>query len=296
MNKLAYLSCPFTWKMEELPRTAESLIDADTERREMLLFDGNRQDGITFRKLIYAVTKAYDFAENHCLENAMEEVEKSENLFNDLQEKIPNGISIKAFEHMVKGTKCFILQKMNKLNEVESILESLSICEDSFELGTLHGCQSSAWYFYKFAGKEKAIENALIAVELNPKSGLWHFLLAMSLKHVRQLIGKERKPGPKEQAALKTAFKLQPDPLIGIQCAKMYHKLRENEKAKEMCNNVLHMNPTSCIIYLQLALGFIQYHNNTWDKLICKEYSEKTRICLDYVGTRMPKNQRYKIC
>ncbi|XP_015604890.1 uncharacterized protein LOC107272330 [Cephus cinctus] len=111
-----------------------------------------------FLKVLYTLTTAYDLCENNSLENAMKDMEEAENSFDKLKQQIPNGLSMKAVEHVVKGTKCFILQKMNKSNDIKSILETIPLCEDNFELGTLYGCQSAVWSYYYYTGWKKSME------------------------------------------------------------------------------------------------------------------------------------------
>ncbi|XP_015603920.1 uncharacterized protein LOC107271888 [Cephus cinctus] len=280
MSELNHLSCPFTWEMERVCRTPDSLLN----RNDGYAYDDSDEcdSGIPLIQLMYTVAKAYEYAESNCLEKAIKEIYESEKLFNNVQTNIPKDLSMEAVEHIIKASKCFILEKMDKSDDVKNILKTIPSCKKSPELGTLHGCQSAIWHFYKFAGNEKAIDCVLKAIQGNPNNAIWHLLHAKCLRRVRRHACYRSTPSPQEQSEFKTAFNISLDPFIGIYNAQMYREMWDTQKAKDMYNTIFNMKPNSCSIYLKLALGFIR----------CKD-ANKAGKCLDYVEARMPKNSRY---
>ncbi|XP_015591883.1 uncharacterized protein LOC107266175 isoform X2 [Cephus cinctus] len=284
MDQLHRLSCPFTWEMKNVVSTPESLLLDYSQSESNWNIETDKELGsFTLMKLMYSVMVAFENAEKGGLKEAMQKIKESEEIFIKLQ-SMPNGISIKAVDHIIKSTKCFILKEMKRFSDVTNILKSIDSCDkEKLEIGTLYGCQSIAWSFYFAAECDKAIQNASRAIDLNSDNGLWHFILGKSLRRQRKFFNFGTKLTLREQTSFKNAFDLLPtNPYVGIYCAQMYRESYDLKNAKRAYTKVLAMKPDSCDIYLKLALGFIRTKS-------CEKASE----CLKYVASRTPKDKTY---
>ncbi|XP_015591675.2 uncharacterized protein LOC107266069 [Cephus cinctus] len=284
MDQLHRLSCPFTWKMKNVVSTPESLLlDVSQSEFKWNTETDEELGSFILMKLMYSVMLAFENGEKGGLEEAMQKIKESEEIFIKLQ-SMPNGISIKAVDHIIKSTKCFILKEMKRFSDVTNILKSIDSCDkEKLEIGTLYGCQSIAWSFYFAAERDKAIQNASKAIELNSRNGLWHFSLGKFLKRKRRYYEIGTKIRIQEQTAFKNAFDLLPtNPYVGIYCAQMYRESYDLKNAERAYTKVFAMKPDICFIYLKLAFGFIRTKN-------CEKASE----CLKYVASRTPKDEIY---
>ncbi|XP_024939136.1 uncharacterized protein LOC107266176 [Cephus cinctus] len=283
MHELKHLSCPFTWDMSSVTSYSGRILNRENERLSYWMDEDNNDfKNISIMKLMFSLMTSYEYTEDDKLEEAIKQIEISEQIFIELV-SAPNNISIKAVDHILKGTKCFILERMNKSSEITSIFKTFHLChQDTVELGTLYGCRAIAWSFYFDAGVVETIRNSEKAIKLDSNNGLWHFILGKGLRTKRKCSGSYSNPSGREQMAFHSAFMLLCNAYIGTYHAHTQYESKNLVEAKNIYTMILSMKPSEYDIYLKLALGFIRLRE-----------SDKADVCLKHLEEKVPSNPKY---
>lgn len=210
---------------------------------------------------------------------------------------------MRAVDHVFYATKCYYLYEMEKMDELEEILNNI-IDIDNFstaEIGALHGCQSVVWSCLNDFGMNKAVEHVTKAVEMNQDCALWHYVFAKNLRRQRRIVHISAEMTNLEEKHFELAYAISNDnSVFGIYYLQMriekfykYNRNRDYQMRKaanekeilQMAKRILALKPSSYKVLLRLALMFLRISNSD-ETLSAKE-------CLDAVQEIVPNNSTF---
>ncbi|KAJ8681781.1 hypothetical protein QAD02_017573 [Eretmocerus hayati] len=283
MEKMKSLECPFTWGFD----------DASLRTSVLRSFDG--EETLPLMQLMRTILKRYAESKNSEKNSDTKSVGDEIMVWNvaecdELLSALENSDAEQNFSHdvirhIVQATYAFIFSRAHMTAEREEILASINDVDmcDTIAKSTLLGCKGICFSIHDRAHPDEAKKLIQEAIDLNPKCHLWHFVLGRILRNERRDFYYGRIPTGEEVTAFNKAYSLSKNPVFGIFLAQVYRETKVNqEKSLEIYDRVFEEKPTSVMLLLRLALGFITFRK-----------MERAAECLDKIPDPGEKNSMY---
>ncbi|KAJ8681780.1 hypothetical protein QAD02_017572 [Eretmocerus hayati] len=296
MEKLISMQCPFTW-----------FFDDETPCRA-LKFRSPNEDELPLMQLMRNIMQRYV---ESILGSTLEEGEK-------ILDATPNAIEcddyLTALEisytdeqnfshgvirHIVQATYAFVFLRARMIAELEEILPRIQKVDMSNAIvkSTLFGCKAICWSTHAQDNLVEAQRLIRGAIDLNHRCHLWHFVLGRILRNQRRDFDYED-TGNEEVHTFEEAYSLSKCPTYGCFLAQAYRERNfDKVRALEIYEKLFRQEPTSTMLLLRLALGFmnlgeVEKGKDCLDKVI--DPGEKMSMYLHYRGIYHFKKEQYE--
>lgn len=211
-------------------------------------------------------------------------------------------LSMTALKHVIDGTKCHVLNMLDKKSEAQEILENINSVKNmsKADWGTLHACRSICCSMFTLAGSKETVKFMYLALQEYPDCALLNGVLGRNLRIIRRAESFVSKPSDEERNSLLKAYEISGNEVFGIDAAQMYRESREKAKAFKLYREVLHRGPRLPLTHLRLALGFIQLQNfllaNECLQLAAKSHTDQySGMYLHYKGLYYKKTHQLEV-
>ncbi|XP_012285706.1 uncharacterized protein LOC105702615 [Orussus abietinus] len=277
-KKLSMTSCPYTWGMEKL--LTDNVFEwEDTDREEILS---------EIMGIMMMLLKANVYDNKKKIDDALEEIQKAEDVFKLLLGSIPDDQKylLNVLRHIIFSTKGHVLYGAKQFKEAQIALKETYVHNvlnlTDKELGSLYGCQAIAWSLFRINTGQKTLELVKRAIEKDNKNAHWYFFLGKTLRRLRRFNLYRTFPSNEEMEAFGKAFSLSQCPTMGIYYAQSKAESKQQFEARSIYTQIFNLEQKSFKVQLRLALGFIRLRMST-----------EAKQCLNLAGRENPENVTY---
>lgn len=272
--QLDALQCPFTWKMKNMliHKSPINVITRLEEKEEEL--DGEEGAFLLLRQFGLQLALCFENWHEGDITAARERQRICDNLIEN-----ENAPYVDGLKHISKSCAAHLAHMSGTVLDVRALLKTITPFKelDDVNKACVVGMRGIFLMEYGYEGTSQSVPYIEQALELDPSSAEWHFLLGKSLRRLRRLNAFNEIPDKRELKALEKAVEMSQ---CSGYCTFLAQTYREtafrvfslnknnlspfkdaldsmNEKAAEYYRKSIQMAPESSHINIRCALGFL---------------------------------------